>query len=123
MESRKKRSKEANATRRAWLTPEKSREYHLKYQYGLTTDPLKENKTGICSICHEVKKLVIDHRHDGTKNMRGLLCVGCNSAIGKLKEDPTILQRAIDYINRRNSNRIPSRRPVEVQLELPLIFN
>ena len=41
--------------------------------------------------------LDVDHNHD-TGEVRGLLCRKCNSAIGLLNEDPTVLFRAIDYI-------------------------
>jgi Recombination endonuclease VII len=55
-----------------------------------------------CKICgvDEVlleNRLVVDHRHSDNV-IRGLLCNDCNSAIGKLREDVTIMTNAINYI-------------------------
>lgn len=41
----------------------------------------------------------IDHDHE-TGEVRGLLCDGCNKGIGTLGEDPDILRRAADYLER-----------------------
>lgn len=56
---------------------------------------------GVCAICRQDCKvrtrLVIDHSHS-TGKVRGLLCNGRNVAIGHLKEDPQIFQRAVEYL-------------------------
>lgn len=58
-------------------------------------------QSGVCAIClHECKvrtRLAIDHSHT-TGKVRGLLCNGCNVAIGHLKEDPEIFDRALKYL-------------------------
>ena len=59
-----------------------------------------------CAICGEDGSkfrygLAIDHNHK-TNKVRELLCPFCNTAIGSLKEDPVILLKAIDYINKHN---------------------
>ena len=41
--------------------------------------------------------MCVDHDH-ATGEIRGLLCVNCNSAIGKLRDDPILLQRATCYL-------------------------
>ncbi|WP_354603289.1 endonuclease domain-containing protein [Streptomyces panacea] len=38
----------------------------------------------------------MDHCHE-TGRVRGVLCFNCNSAIGKLGDDPDTLRRAIAY--------------------------
>jgi len=61
---------------------------------------------GVCAICGEKetehrngerKMLAVDHDHD-TGAIRGLLCTACNQGIGKLKDSPAILQKAIHYL-------------------------
>jgi len=54
---------------------------------------------GVCAICGNgcSKALAADHNHE-TKEFRGLLCNACNRGIGYLKDDITLLQKAIDYL-------------------------
>jgi hypothetical protein len=63
----------------------------------------KQNYT--CAICNNVElrgdvqiSLSVDHCHD-TLKVRGLLCGNCNRAIGLFKDDPKLLQNAINYLN------------------------
>ena len=63
---------------------------------------LFEQQNGRCAICntHQCstgKALAIDHDHK-TGKVRGLLCMPCNTAIGKLNDDPILVQRAADYL-------------------------
>lgn len=58
-----------------------------------------------CDICGGTdsptqwgNRLHIDHDHE-TGQLRGLLCHGCNTAIGLLGDDTDRLRRAIDYLN------------------------
>lgn len=57
---------------------------------------------GRCAICTEpapdYQALCADHRH-ATLDKRGLLCAQCNQGLGKFKDNVTILQAAIDYLN------------------------
>lgn len=74
-------------------------------RYGLTPDDyfaLVEKQRGVCAICKQTceatgKRLAIDHDHV-TGNVRGLLCFHCNSGLGKFRENPALLQAAIDYL-------------------------
>ena len=56
-----------------------------------------------CEICGKAPKAVkrnsIDHCHI-TGKVRGLLCDDCNTALGKFKDNPTIIQSAIDYLKK-----------------------
>lgn len=65
-----------------------------------------QGQNGVCAICNSpetatrlgvVKALSVDHCHT-TGRIRGLLCSDCNTGIGKLKDDVTILQNAIRYL-------------------------
>jgi len=60
---------------------------------------LKKQK-GNCAICKLLmKRVCIDHCHKKMK-VRGLLCNSCNLAIGLLKDDISIMKRAIKYIRK-----------------------
>lgn len=56
---------------------------------------------GLCAICGQPHrfKLAVDHCH-ATNRVRGLLCHRCNTAIGLLKDDVSLLQRASAYLAR-----------------------
>lgn len=87
--------------------------YHdsgLLLKYGITRDRYLEmfaEQGGVCAICKqpetakdkngEIKAMAVDHCHK-TGKVRSLLCYECNTGIGKLKEDPNILQAAIAYL-------------------------
>jgi hypothetical protein len=80
----------------------KSREYKLRYRYTITREQyenLYNEQEGHCKICKAFfgDKLCVDHCH-GTGNIRGLLCSKCNSGIGYLKDNITVLESAIDYL-------------------------
>ena len=60
-------------------------------------DNLPDDK-GYCEICGEDKRLVIDHDHE-TGTFRGWLCRQCNSGIGMMNDDPSIIEKALIYIN------------------------
>lgn len=54
---------------------------------------------GLCEICGKESRMCLDHDH-ATGKARGWLCRQCNSGIGFLKDDPVILQKAIEYLGR-----------------------
>ena len=77
---------------------------YLKCVYGTnveTYERLLEEQNGLCAICRKPElaksRLAVDHDHD-TGEVRGLLCGRCNTAIGLLREDPEIIDRAKSYI-------------------------
>ena len=74
------------------------------YKYGVSKEfliELYEKQQGKCKICckepETARGLHVDHCHS-TGKVRGLLCHGCNVAIGSMKEDPEILLKAIEYL-------------------------
>lgn len=78
-------------------------------RYGLTEvdyERLLEEQGGKCAICLTRPEdftwgsiLHIDHCHD-TGKVRGLLCPPCNTGMGKLKDNPDMLRRAADYLEK-----------------------
>lgn len=98
-----------------------SRAYHLRNKYGLTLDTyvaLFEKQGGKCAICRREPApgypLSIDHDHSccpGKKTcgkcIRGLLCVICNSFLGRCGDDIAVFEAAIAYVLQRNSTTKP----------------
>ena len=57
-----------------------------------------------CSICKgaqqgSLRSLHMDHCH-ATGKARGMLCLRCNQTLGRVKDDPAILQAMLDYLNK-----------------------
>ena len=96
------------AYQRAYYQKYKAKQQNatLVKRYGITLAEytvMKEEREYKCDICgcHEdtlTKSLHIDHCHD-TNEIRGLLCHSCNTGIGSLKDDPILLQTALEYLN------------------------
>lgn len=84
-----------------------NRNYKFKKRYGINLFEYnnllasQDFKCAICGINHmkDGKKLHVDHDH-GTNKVRGLLCGGCNRAIGILLDSTELLFKAIHYLNR-----------------------
>lgn len=108
------RNKEENKERtKGWAkkfrTSERGREYikndALKRSYGIGLDDYNSmfaKQNGRCTICeiHQSKlnkALSVDHDHK-TGKVRSLLCHFCNTALGSLKEDINLLEKAINYL-------------------------
>lgn len=76
------------------------RHYRLKARHGIGADEfdrmaeLQDNK---CLVCRERPPTQVDHDHE-TGEIRGLLCLNCNAALGAFKDDVSIIYRAIDYL-------------------------
>lgn len=73
----------------------------LRRRYGITVEQYEamlRSQRFRCAICQRRDvALVVDHCHK-TKRVRGLLCNNCNHAIGKFRDDPEIMRRAIEYV-------------------------
>jgi hypothetical protein len=102
----------ANKSRWAIRNPERarlvSRKAHLKCKYGISIEiyeQMLKDCGGVCQICGNPPKnrpLAIDHDHQ-TGAIRGLLCNGCNAALGRFGDDIPGLQAAIRYLERATS--------------------
>ena len=90
------------------------RQWKLQANYGISLaeyDALYRKQSGCCAICGIRKEpwqpgggvmgryrfLVVDHDHS-TGRVRGLLCFGCNLAIGHFRDDPTLMLAAAAYM-------------------------
>jgi len=98
-----------------WIAanPLKAKAYDLKKKFGITLEEYVEiydKQDGRCDICGNefasyaknttgIKTLAVDHCHD-TNKIRGLLCGSCNIGIGMFKDNPDVLNRAIEYLKK-----------------------
>jgi Recombination endonuclease VII len=79
------------------------RDGHLRRTFGITQadyEALLARQGGGCAICGRTPGKValhVDHDHE-TGDIRGLLCVGCNNALGQFHDDPGLLAIAADYV-------------------------
>lgn len=111
--SEKIRTKNANWYRE---NPEYFRAQRL-VRYGLTVDEyhkLSEAQGNVCAICKRpetvrdprtdtLRSLAVDHCHS-TGRVRALLCSLCNTAIGKMNDDPDRLEAAAAYLRSFNNH-------------------
>jgi len=77
-----------------------------KSKYRLTEESyaaMLAEADGKCLVCAQsfteagTGKIVIDHHH-GSGQVRGLICSGCNTAIGYVREDIERMTRMISYL-------------------------
>lgn len=106
----------ANARHRARY-PERTttgyRRWALKSKYGMTEADFShmfENQEGLCAVCSRLmcmcktrrclSRAEVDHDHarTGREAVRGLLCGGCNRALGLLRDRPDLARRAARYL-------------------------
>jgi hypothetical protein len=78
-----------------------SANYSLKQKYGITLEEKERmvaDQGNRCAICTEVMIIPhVDHCHI-TGKVRKLLCSSCNMALGFLKDNIMILEKAIKYL-------------------------
>jgi hypothetical protein len=90
---------------------ESVRRHKLKTKYGITLedfDRMFEEQNGICAICpRQIQRsgygTHIDHDHT-TKVVRSLLCLQCNTALGKMNEDERIILSMLAYVRKHKTN-------------------
>jgi hypothetical protein len=84
----------------------------LKCRYGISFaeyERLFNKQGGLCAICgcpgyhtmyacHRSQKLAIDHCHE-TGKVRALLCLRCNTTIGKARDNADLLRKMAEYID------------------------
>lgn len=69
---------------------------------GFDYESMFEAQGGLCAICHQSEKgqrLAVDHDHE-TLKIRALLCRACNQMLGRMNDDPDLLRRAAEYIEK-----------------------
>lgn len=92
--------------------PSLYRGHKLKRRYDISSeqyDELFQKQGGVCAICGKPERtkskdgitpisLVVDHTHDGTKTVRGLLCTHCNFCLGHLFDRPKLAIKIANYL-------------------------
>ena len=110
-EEKKEKLREYNLVRnqnKAEYLKEYRRNYYQTFKkynmYGITREDyvlLLESQNNKCKICQlefvTEGDIRIDHNHD-TNQVRGLLCHSCNVALGHMKDDIQLLEKAINYL-------------------------
>lgn len=96
-ERRQKASKEYSARPGYKLKRRLKRIDATLEEYQIALDRCK----GLCEICESNPATECDHEK-GKKGLRGLLCIGCNTALGLLKEDPARILKLLNYKNTRS---------------------
>lgn len=122
---RKENPEKARASVKAWelSNPEKVKAksiarrgkrqpgYYIR-RFGITTsqyDGLLLAQSGMCAICQRSEKtgrrLSVDHIHGSNPTIiRGLLCLDCNTSLGKFNDNPALLRRAAEYLEKQTKN-------------------
>ena len=77
----------------------------MKRKFNMTIEEyeaLLKSQFGKCAICgNECKtgrRLSVDHTHDESMKVRGLLCKECNIGLGNFHDDPYLILRAYQYL-------------------------
>jgi hypothetical protein len=99
----------------AWSkkNPDNRRNTQLRHNFGISAkdyDVMFMIQNGLCAICEKpetvlikktgkIKALSVDHCHK-TDKIRALLCNSCNFAVGNLKDDPIIADKAAAYLRK-----------------------
>lgn len=107
---RESHKEEISIRQKKWYKKNKKKvqAYILKRRYNLTIEQYNELyiiQQGRCQICGEHQSnlaiaLSVDHNHN-SKQVRGLLCQQCNTALGSFRVDDVgieLLTCAIEYI-------------------------
>lgn len=90
-----------------WLNfgpKDRTKSKRLQSKYGIDLaerNAVAKTQDYQCEICKVEEYLVTDHDHNKPGTFRGLICLTCNAGLGMFSDDTTILQSAIDYLNRK----------------------
>ncbi len=88
--------------------------YERKFKYGITDQQFRAMivaQSNGCAACGDAlaalppKHIHVDHDHS-TGAVRGVLCQGCNTAIGLLRDSPSRAMKVASYL-RRNAPTLP----------------
>jgi len=104
------------AQRNTWAAnnPEKRKQscraHSLKSNFGITIDQweaLFDSQSRVCAICGCAETVGngwhTDHCHK-TQKIRAILCHLCNTGLGKFKDEPKLLRKAAEYVEKHAAN-------------------
>lgn len=98
------RARDAANARARGYSPRRRKHSVLRALYGIGLDDYDRmlcGQHGRCAICGDAldggKRTHVDHDHC-TGAVRALLCKDCNTGIGHLRDDPSLLRCAADYL-------------------------
>lgn len=84
----------------------RNRHCHRLQRYGISPSTYiktREIQNGLCPICDKplpnYRLTHVDHNHTNGK-VRALLCCPCNAGIGCFHDDPILIGKAIQYLER-----------------------
>jgi hypothetical protein len=107
-------SKDKAKWQQAWRerNPDKVKNMDLRKRFGITLDQYRQmslEQDHKCALCIQPETAVdakgaerfmaVDHCHK-TGKIRALLCASCNKALGGFKDDPALLRKAAEYIEK-----------------------
>lgn len=84
-------------------TRDRAADARLRREYQITLEEYNliiEHQKGCCAICRRPPKgarLAVDHNHI-TGEVRGLLCMQCNRALGKWRDNNQLVAYAYAYV-------------------------
>lgn len=87
--------------------PEKTKQ-HSDKKYGRSfsaANQARAEHNGLCDICGTDRpggrgSWHVDHVHDGSGDVRGLLCHKCNLGLGSLQDSEAVVEKALEYLRR-----------------------
>ncbi len=83
---------------KSWHSKQDNKDRKRAAKYGLTLEEFR-SMPKCCEVCGSEDLLCIDH-DEKTKEVRGILCSQCNTALGLLKEDPGRIRLLALYIEK-----------------------
>ena len=87
------------------------RDKNLREKFGISLiayERMLAEQSNVCACCTQPETtkrhgklliLAVDHCHT-TGAIRGLLCNNCNQGLGQFRDDPNLLRKAADYLDR-----------------------
>lgn len=105
--------KRASARKKKWYAQNVDKQRHatVKRTYGLSQleyQQILDNQKNACAICGCAlignKNKQVDHCHKSGK-IRGILCLNCNSGLGRFNDDASLLEKAIMYLKDKDCDR------------------
>lgn len=74
--------------------------YRRLWTYGVSEEQWAGMTKNGCGICGSPDKLRVDHDHK-TGKVRGALCSKHNVGLGQFDDDPELLRKAIEWLERK----------------------